>query len=230
MSTVLLQLQGQTNMVWTAAAADGGLKYMSPHILGGFGCSLIGDQMPEKENGVAVLMQHHWFQAVNSIPLASPQLRSSAATPELPTWEYSSGWRANSAFLVLVFPDSMSFPVGTRVCFWDATGQPRYGTVQSISRGGDGTEMLNIKQDSTGTLITVPSSSVSKNFLLNIEFMRNNEKDRDNEGASLQTGVIICYRSCTLYTLRLTPTGGPQLVAVGLASGWKFQLKLDLVS
>ncbi|PBK91233.1 hypothetical protein ARMGADRAFT_218778 [Armillaria gallica] len=51
------------------------------------------------------------------------------------------------------------FNVGSRVSFYDSTGRLVNGTVQSITRTSDGTQLILIKRDNGGT-VTLPSASV----------------------------------------------------------------------
>lgn len=54
-----------------------------------------------------------------------------------------------------------AFPNGTRVFYWDVNGTIKYGTVESTSRMGDGTQVINVRVDG-GSLVSLPVSSVSK--------------------------------------------------------------------
>ncbi|KAJ7093242.1 hypothetical protein C8R44DRAFT_815954 [Mycena epipterygia] len=56
---------------------------------------------------------------------------------------------------------NMSFPAGTRVWFWNGSGQPIYGSVTSSTRSADGTVLLTITTDS-GQRVSLPASSVAK--------------------------------------------------------------------
>ncbi|KAK0466676.1 hypothetical protein IW261DRAFT_1520578 [Armillaria novae-zelandiae] len=53
------------------------------------------------------------------------------------------------------------FPAGSRVFFYDSTGQLVRGVVESTSRMADGTQMVVIRRDN-GVIMTFPSASVSK--------------------------------------------------------------------
>ncbi|KZT28488.1 hypothetical protein NEOLEDRAFT_1129283 [Neolentinus lepideus HHB14362 ss-1] len=55
-----------------------------------------------------------------------------------------------------------AFPNGTRVFFWDASGNVKYGTVLSTSRLGDGTQLAVIKIDGSGDEVQLPVSTVSR--------------------------------------------------------------------
>ncbi|KAI6037463.1 hypothetical protein BKA83DRAFT_4176564 [Pisolithus microcarpus] len=51
---------------------------------------------------------------------------------------------------------------GTRVFFWTAAGDVKYGTVQSTSRLADGTQIIVIDIDGGEGRRSLPASSVSK--------------------------------------------------------------------
>ncbi|PBK87145.1 hypothetical protein ARMGADRAFT_1085911 [Armillaria gallica] len=53
------------------------------------------------------------------------------------------------------------FSAGSRVFFYDSTGQLVRGVVESTSRMADGTQMVVIRRDNGG-IMTLPSASVSK--------------------------------------------------------------------
>lgn len=55
-----------------------------------------------------------------------------------------------------------AYPNGTRVFFWTAAGDIKYGTVQSTSRLADGTQVIVIDLDGGEGRRSLPVSSVSK--------------------------------------------------------------------
>ncbi|KAF9239588.1 hypothetical protein BU15DRAFT_74444 [Melanogaster broomeanus] len=55
-----------------------------------------------------------------------------------------------------------AFPNGTRVFFWNAGGEIKYGTVQSTSRLTDGTQVVVVAVDGGEGHRSLPVSSVSK--------------------------------------------------------------------
>ncbi|KAJ7502684.1 hypothetical protein B0H11DRAFT_1989647 [Mycena galericulata] len=55
-----------------------------------------------------------------------------------------------------------AWPSGTRVSYWNGAGETVTGTVQRSARGADGTLVLEIRLDTTGSLITLPATSVSR--------------------------------------------------------------------
>ncbi|SJL12014.1 uncharacterized protein ARMOST_15431 [Armillaria ostoyae] len=57
--------------------------------------------------------------------------------------------------------EGRSLKAGSRVFFYDSTGQLVRGVVESTSRMADGTQMVIIRRDNGG-IMTLPSASVSK--------------------------------------------------------------------
>ncbi|KAJ7734182.1 hypothetical protein DFH07DRAFT_845000 [Mycena maculata] len=55
-----------------------------------------------------------------------------------------------------------NFPAGTRVAYWNGAGEMVYGTVQRSGRSRDGTMLLEIRLETSGQAITLPSASVTK--------------------------------------------------------------------
>ncbi|KAJ7776082.1 hypothetical protein B0H14DRAFT_2964256 [Mycena olivaceomarginata] len=53
------------------------------------------------------------------------------------------------------------FPPGTRVFYWNGAGQTVYGTVKQMAHTGDGTMVVNIRNDN-GETVDLPASSVHK--------------------------------------------------------------------
>ncbi|EAU88334.1 hypothetical protein CC1G_05100 [Coprinopsis cinerea okayama7 len=53
-----------------------------------------------------------------------------------------------------------AFPPGTRVFFWQSTGEVIYATVQSSTRLQDGTQMLTLKADDN-RVMTIPAAGVT---------------------------------------------------------------------
>jgi len=54
-----------------------------------------------------------------------------------------------------------AFPNGTKVFYWGAHGDIKYGTVQNTSHMADGTQILAIKEDG-GKNTSLPAAGVSK--------------------------------------------------------------------
>ncbi|KAF9231082.1 hypothetical protein BU15DRAFT_82854 [Melanogaster broomeanus] len=66
------------------------------------------------------------------------------------------------AVFYLLFLAMNAFPHGTRVFFWNAGGEIKYGTVQSTSRLTDGTQVVVVTVDGGEGHSSLPVSSVSK--------------------------------------------------------------------
>ncbi|KAG7439867.1 uncharacterized protein BT62DRAFT_1013306 [Guyanagaster necrorhizus] len=121
------------------------------------------------------------FLCVNAVPKSIPEIKSLLVPLRLPlevhtpfigetcpvclalfigTLQRTGSRTRNEGHVQYNVGDNSTSGIGSRVSFFDSTGQLVRGVVVSTSHMADGTQMLLIKRENGGTII-LPSASVS---------------------------------------------------------------------